>query len=510
MNTIVFLLWTQVWQIALLFVVVWLVTWRIREHRPHLALVLWCVFFVKCMTPPIILAPVGMFAWQTPVVTPSNGQRSSPLENAIGVGESVDSQLTVAGVVKPSLTRDDFGEKPDYVTEAILGLWLGGSLCFLVLTYLYVRRIRARIVGSQIPTPVWVSECTRRVHEITGFELGENQLVFTSSRMGPLVLGFYRPTIVIPDSLIGSKGLAERVLAHEVCHVWRRDHWLSGLQFVAQCLFWFHPLIWIASRETNRLCEICCDDDTLRLFDLPARGYAECLVDILEQQRDLRTVQLMPGIRPVDITKDRIRRLLSGNRRVRFRGRYFAWAFALLLIVVPAGWTQNWAIEFQTAPATGPSMTELDEWIGENEATGFVSDEAGRHQMDFLIGSWDVHGPAGKVLGRSTFSFEPSGNMIREDWVSSEGETAEGITYYDPNLKCWVITWVDSRGTIMDSKGRWSGNQLRHAGLATRKSGETTRTRSLMTRISSTEIRLELQARTDGEYRLISVMHYRR
>ena len=72
-----FLLLTQVWQIAVLFVLVSVSTRLIRNTRPHLALVLWILFFMKCLIPPIIMSPIGVFAWQTPIPTVAGLEESS-------------------------------------------------------------------------------------------------------------------------------------------------------------------------------------------------------------------------------------------------------------------------------------------------------------------------------------------------------------------------------------------------------------------------------------------------
>ena len=139
-----------------------------------------------------------------------------------------------------------------------------------------------------------------------------------------------------------------------------------------------------------------------------------------------------------------------------------------------------------------------------------VSDEIGRKQMDFFVGAWQVESPDGTLLGHSEFLYEPSGNMIREEWTSVDGATAEGITYYDPNRKCWVITWVDNNGTIMDSKGAWDGNQLRLTGTATRKNGKTSNVRTLMTRKNSNTIKIELFVEVERGFRPVSTLFYRR
>ncbi len=69
------------------------------------------------------------------------------------------------------------------------------------------------------------------------------------------------------------------VLAHELVHIERRD-WLT--QMIAQitaCLYWFHPLAWLALSQMRKEGELACDDGVLRL-GYRNSDYARHLVEI--------------------------------------------------------------------------------------------------------------------------------------------------------------------------------------------------------------------------------------
>ena len=42
----------------------------------------------------------------------------------------------------------------------------------------------------------------------------------------------------------------QMALAHELAHLKRRDLWLAGVPMLTQTLFFFHPLAWLAIRES--------------------------------------------------------------------------------------------------------------------------------------------------------------------------------------------------------------------------------------------------------------------
>ena len=93
------------------------------------------------------------------------------------------------------------------------------------------------------------------------------------------VVGFWRPKIYIPSDL-GEKE-AEYVIAHEQCHIKRLDHITRHLAFLALCLHWFNPLVWIAFILSGRDMEMSCDEQVIRKTGLHIRAdYAATLVTL--------------------------------------------------------------------------------------------------------------------------------------------------------------------------------------------------------------------------------------
>ena len=83
------------------------------------------------------------------------------------------------------------------------------------------------------------------------------------SFLEPGLVGIYRPVILLPLGLAQHLTPAEMeaVLAHELCHLRRRDNLLAALHMLVEGLFWFHPLVWwIGKRlceERERACDEC-------------------------------------------------------------------------------------------------------------------------------------------------------------------------------------------------------------------------------------------------------------
>lgn len=68
----------------------------------------------------------------------------------------------------------------------------------------------------------------------------------------PFILGFIRPRIYLPSDMNDAQ--IKYVLAHEKAHLRRLDHWWKLLAFLLLCIYWFHPLVWVAHCLFCRLC----------------------------------------------------------------------------------------------------------------------------------------------------------------------------------------------------------------------------------------------------------------
>ena len=78
----------------------------------------------------------------------------------------------------------------------------------------------------------------------------------------PLVVGWFRPVILIPLGLLAGMPPehVEAILLHELAHIRRRDYLVNLLQAVAENLLFYHPAVWWISGVIRAERENCCDD----------------------------------------------------------------------------------------------------------------------------------------------------------------------------------------------------------------------------------------------------------
>jgi len=120
------------------------------------------------------------------------------------------------------------------------------------------------------------------VRAASPIDLGAPIKTLSSSALPePGVLGVFRPVLIVPERItecLPSDQL-RAVIAHELCHVRRRDNLAATIHMVVESVFWFHPLVWwIGARLVDER-ERACDEAVLTGGSEP-EAYAEGILNI--------------------------------------------------------------------------------------------------------------------------------------------------------------------------------------------------------------------------------------
>lgn len=108
-------------------------------------------------------------------------------------------------------------------------------------------------------------------------ELYTNSLISS-----PLLLGFFRPCIVLPSTDLTLIDL-DYTLLHELTHYKHCDMFYKWLVQFAICLHWFNPLVYVMGREVGRTCELACDETVIKALDPQGRrAYGDTLLNAIE------------------------------------------------------------------------------------------------------------------------------------------------------------------------------------------------------------------------------------
>ena len=151
------------------------------------------------------------------------------------------------------------------------------------------------------------------------------------TRMTPLLLAWRGPLVVMPRRLVDDLGAEHLrgIIAHELAHLVRRDHWANLFVFIVRTLLWWNPVAWWAERELRVAQELCCDAIAIDRSGANRQGYATTLLKALEfiQEEPLASHALASGMgSKVSILR---RFKMIGEKRLSYR--LSRWTALLLL-----------------------------------------------------------------------------------------------------------------------------------------------------------------------------------
>ena len=151
----------------------------------------------------------------------------------------------------------------------------------------------------------------------------------------PLTWGIARPVVVLPeDAPSWPQARLRTVLLHELVHVQRLDLLAQAVAQLACCLYWFHPLAWVALRQLRKERERACDDAVL-LGGVAAHDYAGHLLESVRALAAKRSPWVdAPAMAESSDLESRVRALLDRNRCRRPLSRRAAIAVAATVVAV--------------------------------------------------------------------------------------------------------------------------------------------------------------------------------
>lgn len=117
---------------------------------------------------------------------------------------------------------------------------------------------------------------------------GTVSLVQSRAIQVPMVLGIFKPIVLIPMSLLTQlpKEELENILLHELAHIRRKDYLVNLLQCLAETVFFFNPGVRWLSMLIREEREHACDDLVIEVtHDKPA--FVNALIAFLEYRAEL-------------------------------------------------------------------------------------------------------------------------------------------------------------------------------------------------------------------------------
>ena len=194
---------------------------------------------------------------------------------AVTTAVAIASPSSAAGVT-PLPVAAPF---PRLTAADVYAAWIGGTVTALSLLIAgFVRLAWVARHASPASHPAWLHALTRvTLH----YRLPRPPRLLQSRHPSLLVTwGLLRPAVLLPVSAPSWNEERMRVvLDHELAHVARRDWAVQIAAELVRCVYWFHPLVWIACRRLRQESEQACDDRVLAMGHA-GTAYASHLLDL--------------------------------------------------------------------------------------------------------------------------------------------------------------------------------------------------------------------------------------
>lgn len=166
----------------------------------------------------------------------------------------------------------------------LLGVvWLGGAAVWLLVAVLRIARFQRLLRNAKEADAAFQAEAAAIAEQLG---LGTcPRLLLLPGAVPPLLWAVGgRARLFFPESLLGRLDQSERatLLAHEMAHLARRDHWVRVLELLVACLYWWYPLVWLACRRLQAAEEECCDAWVINRLPGYNAAYAGALVETVD------------------------------------------------------------------------------------------------------------------------------------------------------------------------------------------------------------------------------------
>ena len=311
--------------------------WLHKRYSAQWFYLVWLVLVLRLIIPwrvELPDAPVNLPAPpQQTIVFQQDGRPSlftgnDHLENSHNPPAAAFGSAPVSASVSDSVSTSalDAADNTPVLTlqELFLILWTLGAVSFfqfhLISHIRFRRKIKPYCRKADPAVPDSVFESVLLDLKIKG----RPQLFSCSEIASPMLTGFFKPAILLPDLEYTREELS-LVLQHELTHYKRGDTWYKLLLLAANSVHWFNPLVYFMVKAANRDLEYSCDDLVVKNSDLSFRK--KYSLTILKAMQNQQPPALSTGFSASGKSaRSRFANILDGQNKKRG-----VWALVLVL-----------------------------------------------------------------------------------------------------------------------------------------------------------------------------------
>lgn len=270
-----------------------------KRYRPELRLAVWKMLSFLLLLPNVLEKMFQRFV-------------SQPQVNRIFVTDPTAVAKAFAEVEQfaTAATITAMGERRGMSVLWLLSvLWIVGAAFFLSFSlYRYLAFSRNISRWSTAVTEQKEKQVFERAKEEQNITK-KIRLVKSCQVSTPLLLGVFRPVIVLPEKEISQDKLLY-IFRHELSHYTRKDVAKRWLSLFVTSLHWFNPLIHLLAKQMGVDTELACDNKVLSFQGATGKDYGYALLSFLETQ-DYGDIPLTTAFQEKNKTEKRFQNLVS-------------------------------------------------------------------------------------------------------------------------------------------------------------------------------------------------------
>jgi beta-lactamase regulating signal transducer with metallopeptidase domain len=273
---------------------------RLRPIAPTTRHLLWLAVLIKFLTPPIVSSPWAFARPEAilPAAEPTAVTPLAPAAHAPAVEAAVAPRVVLASwppdvedrkptlaatsVSRPARTSPAFTISPDAVRWWLLRGWFLGTSLVALVQAARIQRFHLRLRRA-VPAPGWLVDEADAVAERLGVRPPE--MLAVADLGTPMIWCLGTPRLLVPARLLKSLAADQwrGVLAHELAHLRRGDHWVRRLELASELVWWWNPLYWAARRRLDAEAELACDAWVVSTMPDDRLTYAQVLLKICSE-----------------------------------------------------------------------------------------------------------------------------------------------------------------------------------------------------------------------------------
>jgi bla regulator protein BlaR1 len=322
----------HLWQSTLFVGAAWLLSLALRRNQAQVRYWVWFTASAKFLIPFSVLVGLGALVPRHAAAPPIQVQWVSIVE-----------QIGQPSIALPPVPVSVPRANHDYITTAAVVLWACGfaaiAICWLGRWKRVhaLRRSAALVNTFEFPAPI----------------------LSAPGLVEPGIVGIFRPVLLLPEGIEDrlDRTQLDAILAHELCHVRRRDNLTATIHMIVQAIFWFHPLVWWLGARLVDERERACDEEVLRIFGQP-KAYAEGILNVCKMYVESRLV-CVSGVTGANL-KRRIEAIMKNRMMVRLnftkKAALAAAGIAALALPITVGVLDAPLIRAQSAAIAKPKF----------------------------------------------------------------------------------------------------------------------------------------------------------